>query len=54
VYHKPFVDWIWGGAFLMALGGVLAVTDRRYRLARREQAQASARADPVAPSTATS
>jgi cytochrome c-type biogenesis protein CcmF len=54
VYHKPFVDWIWGGAFLMALGGVLAVTDRRYRLARREQAQASARAEPVAPSTATS
>jgi cytochrome c-type biogenesis protein CcmF len=36
VYHKPFVDWIWGGAFLMALGGVLAITDRRYRLARRE------------------
>ena len=29
VYHKPFVDWIWGGAFLMALGGVLA--DRRRR-----------------------
>jgi cytochrome c-type biogenesis protein CcmF len=39
VYHKPFVDWIWGGAFLMALGGILAVTDRRYRLARREEAQ---------------
>jgi cytochrome c-type biogenesis protein CcmF len=39
VYHKPFVDWIWGGAFLMALGGILAVTDRRYRLARREDAQ---------------
>jgi cytochrome c-type biogenesis protein CcmF len=37
VYHKPFVDWIWGGAFLMALGGVIALTDRRYRLARREQ-----------------
>lgn len=34
VYHKPFVDWIWGGAFMMALGGILAVTDRRYRLAR--------------------
>jgi cytochrome c-type biogenesis protein CcmF len=40
VYHKPFVDWIWGGAFLMAIGGVVAVTDRRYRLARREQADA--------------
>jgi cytochrome c-type biogenesis protein CcmF len=36
VYHKPFVDWIWGGAFVMALGGLIAVTDRRYRLARRE------------------
>jgi cytochrome c-type biogenesis protein CcmF len=41
VYHKPFVDWIWGGAFLMALGGVLAITDRRYRLARREERAAA-------------
>jgi len=31
VYHKPFVDWIWGGCVLMALGGLLALTDRRYR-----------------------
>jgi cytochrome c-type biogenesis protein CcmF len=31
VYVKPFIDWIWGGCLLMALGGVLAVTDRRYR-----------------------
>jgi cytochrome c-type biogenesis protein CcmF len=38
VYHKPFVDWIWGGAFLMALGGVLAITDRRYRIAVRQAA----------------
>jgi cytochrome c-type biogenesis protein CcmF len=36
VYYKPFVSWIWGGAFLMALGGIIAVTDRRYRLARRD------------------
>jgi len=35
LYHKPFVDWIWGGAVLMALGGLLAVSDRRYRLAQR-------------------
>jgi len=33
VYVKPFIDWIWGGAFLMALGGFIAVSDRRYRLA---------------------
>jgi cytochrome c-type biogenesis protein CcmF len=37
IYHKPFIDWIWGGAALMALGGLLAASDRRYRLARRER-----------------
>ncbi len=33
VHHKPFVAWIWGGAVFMALGGLLAVCDRRYRVA---------------------
>lgn len=37
VYHKPFVDWIWFGCMLMAFGGFLAVTDRRYRLSSRKQ-----------------
>ena len=32
VYYKPFVDWIWGGCVLMGLGGLLAITDRRYRI----------------------
>ncbi|HEY2978447.1 MAG TPA: cytochrome c-type biogenesis CcmF C-terminal domain-containing protein, partial [Burkholderiaceae bacterium] len=36
VYYKPFVNWIWGGCVLMALGGLLAASDRRYRVARRE------------------
>lgn len=31
VYVKPFIDWIWGGCLVMAFGGLLAVTDRRYR-----------------------
>lgn len=31
VYHKPFIIWIWLGCILMALGGILAITDRRYR-----------------------
>ena len=31
IHIKPFVDWIWGGCFVMALGGLLAITDRRYR-----------------------
>jgi cytochrome c-type biogenesis protein CcmF len=37
VYHKPFVDWIWFGCMLMAFGGFLAVTDRRYRLSSSKQ-----------------
>ena len=31
VYVKPFIDWIWGGCLLMAVGGLMAVSDRRYR-----------------------
>jgi len=42
VYVKPFVDWIWGGCLVMALGGLIAATDRRYRAKVRErQAQAA-------------
>lgn len=33
VYIKPFTNWIWGGAILMALGGLLSLLDRRMRLA---------------------
>jgi cytochrome c-type biogenesis protein CcmF len=38
VYFKPFVDWIWGGCILMALGGLLAASDRRYRLKVKQSA----------------
>jgi cytochrome c-type biogenesis protein CcmF len=47
IYYKPFVDWIWGGAFLMALGGMLAVSDKRYRLARRTEKEMSSAAATV-------
>ena len=33
VQVKPFIDWIWGGCIIMALGGFLAAMDRRYRVA---------------------
>ena len=36
IYYKPFIDWIWAGCFLMALGGVLAISDRRYRIYDRK------------------
>ena len=42
IYHKPFIRWIWLGAVFMALGGLLAATDRRYRvMARRKTTSAS-------------
>jgi cytochrome c-type biogenesis protein CcmF len=50
VYHKPLVNWIWGGALLMAIGGGFAVTDRRYSLASRKLAREtpSGKPEPVA------
>jgi cytochrome c-type biogenesis protein CcmF len=36
VHVKPFVRWIWLGAALMALGGFVTATDRRFR--RKETA----------------
>ena len=32
-YVKPFANWIWAGAIIMALGGLLSLSDRRYRVA---------------------
>ncbi|MBO5658583.1 MAG: heme lyase CcmF/NrfE family subunit [Duodenibacillus sp.] len=34
-YRKPFVTWIWWGTLLMALGGFIAMTDRRYRAKKK-------------------
>jgi cytochrome c-type biogenesis protein CcmF len=52
VYHKPLVNWIWGGALLMAIGGGLAVTDRRYALASKHAREKARKAEP-APKIAT-
>ncbi|MES2960415.1 MAG: heme lyase CcmF/NrfE family subunit [Pseudomonadota bacterium] len=41
LYVKPFVAWIWAGCVLMALGGFVAVSDRRYRV-RRTQTEPAA------------
>ena len=39
VFFKPFIGWIWIGGGLMALGGFLAATDRRYRIALKKAEQ---------------
>ena len=31
VQYKPFISWIWAGAFLIALGGFFAILDKKYR-----------------------
>jgi cytochrome c-type biogenesis protein CcmF len=38
IYYKPMVEWIWAGCAMMAFGGILALSDRRYRLQKRRTA----------------
>ncbi len=47
VYYKPFVDWIWAGCVLMALGGVLAISDRRYRIKSKKSQTADVKSAPA-------
>ena len=42
VFYRPFVQWIWIGAMLMSLGGVLGAMDKRYRT-QRERVRKSAK-----------
>jgi cytochrome c-type biogenesis protein CcmF len=37
LYHKPMVEWIWAGCVMMAFGGLLALSDRRYRMKKRNK-----------------
>jgi cytochrome c-type biogenesis protein CcmF len=36
VQYKPMVRFIWFGALVMAIGGFIAITDRRYRTRKSE------------------
>jgi cytochrome c-type biogenesis protein CcmF len=49
VQVKPFQRWVWMGGVLMALGGIVAAGDRRYRL--RVRANSAAKASPAALAT---
>ncbi len=53
VYYKPFVIWIWLGCLMMALGGVLAISDRRYRVHSKKAAAVSEGSLPVGGGMAT-
>ena len=46
-YIKPFANWIWAGCIIMALGGLLSLTDRRYRVAAGARKMARSNAVPA-------
>ena len=35
LFYKPFINWLWFGAVFMVVGGFLAASDKRYRIALR-------------------
>jgi cytochrome c-type biogenesis protein CcmF len=45
IYYKPFIRWIWLGAIIMALGGLFAASDRRYRRLARSTSASNAAAE---------
>lgn len=53
LYYKPLIRWIWFGPALMALGGLLAASDRRYRRRAPAPRGAEQEAEPGHPVAAT-
>jgi cytochrome c-type biogenesis protein CcmF len=51
VQHKPFISWIWAGCLIIAFGGFLAASDRRYRMTNRKQKEATLQPTGAAPTT---
>ena len=47
VYVKPFIDWIWFGCIFMAMGGALAIADKRYRLKTKRTVESAAGSPPA-------
>jgi cytochrome c-type biogenesis protein CcmF len=45
LYHNPLVPWIWLGAVIMVLGGMISLTDRRYRIGAPTRARARPRTE---------
>ncbi|HWU01054.1 MAG TPA: cytochrome c-type biogenesis CcmF C-terminal domain-containing protein, partial [Terriglobales bacterium] len=44
IYHEPLVLWIWLGGGLMAFGGIVSLSDRRYRVGAPSKALAGSKA----------
>ncbi|WP_221074113.1 heme lyase CcmF/NrfE family subunit [Agarivorans aestuarii] len=37
LYYKPFIRWIWLGSIIMAIGGIFAMSDKRYRFKIKQE-----------------
>jgi cytochrome c-type biogenesis protein CcmF len=48
LYHNPLVPWIWFGAIIMALGGLVSLSDRRFRIGVPVRRTAAVRTAPTA------
>jgi cytochrome c-type biogenesis protein CcmF len=44
IHHNPLAPWIWLGAYIMALGAGVSLSDRRVRVAAPNRRQAAAAA----------
>ncbi len=42
IQYKPFIVWVWGGCLMMMAGGLLAISDRRYRVRQTSAAETRA------------
>jgi cytochrome c-type biogenesis protein CcmF len=38
IYYEPFIRFIWWGALVMSIGGLLAISDKRYRFVNNKKA----------------
>ncbi len=47
IQYKPLIRYIWLGALVMAIGGLIAITDRRYRTVRVQQEAVGGAASPA-------
>ncbi|TBW59409.1 heme lyase CcmF/NrfE family subunit [Marinobacter halodurans] len=53
IQYKPLVRWVWLGAIFMALGGALAIADRRYRMRVTRESPETAKQEPSSPEAVT-
>ncbi len=49
LYFRPLQSWIWAGAILMTIGGVISLSDRRHRVGAPRRAAAHLSGDAPAP-----